>query len=177
MRAQLVWLPLAAISTSVYATTYLSVEQAQQAIFPNAELAEGFVTLTDDQRRQIEAVSGVRVASPQVRAWRVAGGGVFIVDEVIGKHDLITYAIGIDAAGSVKQLEVMTYRENYGYEIRGAGWRRQFVGRSAADVPQLAHEIKIISGATLSCTHVTDGVRRLLATYEVALKPALQPAS
>ena len=174
MRAQRVWLPLAAISisTSVYATTYLTVEQAQQAIFPGAQLTEDPVTLTDAQRRQIEAASGVRVVSPTVRAWRVAGGGVFIVDEVIGKHDLITYAIGIDAAGGLKQLEVMTYRENYGYEIRGAGWRRQFVGKTAADAPQLARDIKIISGATLSCTHVTEGVRRLLATFDVALKTA-----
>jgi hypothetical protein len=172
MRAQLLWLPLAAISTSVYATTYLTVEQAQQAIFPGAQLTEDPVTLTDAQRQQIEAASGVRVVSPTVRAWRVAGGGVFIVDEVIGKHDLITYAVGIDAAGSLKQLEVMTYRENYGYEIRGAGWRKQFVGKTASDVPRLARDIKIISGATLSCTHVTEGVRRLLATFDVALKTA-----
>jgi Na+-transporting NADH:ubiquinone oxidoreductase subunit NqrC len=27
-----------------------------------------------------------------------------------------------------------------------------------------------ISGATLSCRHVTEGVRRVLATYEVCLK-------
>jgi len=110
------------------------------------------------------------VTAPQVRAWRVAGGGFFIIDEVIGKHDQITYALGLDGDGRVKQIEVMTYRENYGYEIRGAGWRGQFVGKSADDLPHLAQQIKIISGATLSCQHVTDGVRRLLATYEVALK-------
>ena len=29
-----------------------------------------------------------------------------------------------------------------------------------------------ISGATLSCRHVTDGVKRLLATYALVLAPA-----
>ncbi|HUN94486.1 MAG TPA: FMN-binding protein [Burkholderiaceae bacterium] len=171
MRSTIAWLPVAALSTSVYATTYLDVAGAQQAIFPGASLAESFVTLSDEQRERIEKASGVHVVTRQVRAWRVAGGGVFIVDEVIGKHDAITYALGIDAAGGVKQVEIMAYRENYGYEIRGAGWRRQFAGKTASDPVRLDQDIRNISGATLSCRHVTDGVRRLLATYEVALKP------
>jgi hypothetical protein len=33
------------------------------------------------------------------------------VDEVVGKHEFITYAAGLNADGSVKQIEIMDYRE------------------------------------------------------------------
>jgi hypothetical protein len=168
--ARWMWLPTAVISSSVYATTYLTVEQAQQAIFPSAKLAEAFVTLSDAQQHAIEQKSGVRVSNKEIRAWKAADGGMFIIDQVIGKHEFIAYALGLNADGSVKQIEVLAYRESYGYEIRNPIWRRQFVGKTAAEAPALDHEIRNISGATLSCRHLTEGVKRLLATYEIAFK-------
>jgi hypothetical protein len=163
-------LPVAAVSTSVYATTYLTVEQAQQTIFPGVKLTEAFLTLSDAQRQLIERASGVNVPRKEVRVWRGSGGERFVVDEVIGKHEFITYAVGLNADGSVKQIEVIDYRESYGYEIRNERWRRQFAGKTAADPLKLDEDIRNISGATLSCRHIAEGVRRLLATYAVALK-------
>jgi len=165
-----VWLPVAAISTSVYATTYLTVEQAQQTIFPGAMLTQAFVTLTDGQKREIERRSGVDVRNKEVRLWRVSSGGHFIIDQVIGKHEYITYAIGLNGDGSVKQIEIMEYRESYGYEVRNDAWRKQFVGKTTADPVKLNEDIRNISGATLSSRHVADGVRRVLATYGVAFQ-------
>lgn len=163
-------MPVAAISTSIYATTYFSTEQAQLAIFPGAQMTQAFVTLTDAQRAEIERRTGVNVRSPEVHAWKVAGGGWFIVDQVLGKHKFITYAVGLNADGSVKQIEIMDYKESYGYEVRNAAWRNQFTAKTAAAPLKLDQDIKNISGATLSSKHVTDGVKRLLATYEVALR-------
>ena len=37
---------------------------------------------------------------------------------------------------------------------------------------KLTEDIKNISGATLSCLHVTAGVKRLLATHALVLPPA-----
>jgi Na+-translocating ferredoxin:NAD+ oxidoreductase RnfG subunit len=165
-----IWAPVAAISTSVFATTYFTVEQAQQALFPGAKLAAAPVTLTDEQKREIERRSDVNVRGREIRAWRVEGGGWFIVDEVVGKHEFITYAVALGADGSVRGIEVMDYRESYGYEIRNPAWRAQFTGKTAADPVKLDRDIRNISGATLSCKHIADGVKRLLATYEVALK-------
>jgi hypothetical protein len=165
-------LPVAALyaSSSVHATTYLTVEQAQQAIFPGGHLTPAFVTLDDAQAREIERRSGVNVRQREVRAWKVAGGGTFIVDEVLGKHEFIGYAVGLNADGSVRQIEIMDYRETYGQQIRDADWRRQFAGKTAAAPLKLERDIRNISGATLSCRHITDGVKRILATHAVALR-------
>ena len=163
-------LPAAAIVTSAYATTYLTVEEAQGAIFPGAKLIPVPLTLTNAQVREIEKRADVSVRNREPRVWRVDGGGLFIVDEVLGKHEFITYAIGLNPDGTVRAIEVMDYRESYGYEIRHEAWRWQFVGMTAADPLKLDRDIKNISGATLSCRHIADGVKRVLATYDVALK-------
>ena len=98
-----------------------------------------------------------------------ASGGWLIVDEVVGKHEFITYAVALDASGALKSVEILDYRESYGGQVRDPRWRAQFVGKRAGTPLQLGREIKNISGATLSSKHVTDGVRRLLATYAIIL--------
>jgi Na+-translocating ferredoxin:NAD+ oxidoreductase RnfG subunit len=172
---QWTWLPIIcapvpAIAVPAYAATYLTVEQAQQSIFPGQKLSQSFVTLTSEQAREIERRSDAKVRHKEVQLWKASGGGYFIVDEVVGKHEFITYAVGLNADGTVKQIEIMTYRESYGYEVRNADWRAQFVGKNASAPLKLSQDIKNISGATLSCRHITDGVKRILATYEIALK-------
>jgi uncharacterized protein with FMN-binding domain len=141
--SQWAWLPAVVVSTSAYATTYFTVEQAQKAIFPG-------LTLT---------------STGQPGVWRTSNGDYFIVDKVVGKHEYITVAIGINANGTVKQIEIMEYNESYGYEVRNAAWRAQFVGKSVGSPLQLNVDIKNISGATLSSKHITDGVKRILQKY------------
>ena len=153
-----------------YAVTYLTVAQAQQAIFPGAQLTPADVKLTDAQRKAIEKTSGVRVRHAEQKIWKVAGGGWFFLDEVIGKHEFITYAVGLNADGSVKQIEVMDYRETYGHEVRNEKWRAQFVGKTSRSRLKLDNDIKNISGATLSSRHLTDGVKRLLVLHDLVLK-------
>jgi Na+-translocating ferredoxin:NAD+ oxidoreductase RnfG subunit len=113
------------------------------------------VKLTKELRKAIEKASGVRVRLAEQKVWRVtraeARAGWFIVDEVIGKHEFITYALALNTDGSVKSVEVMDYRENYGSEIRRADWRRQFLGKRNGAKLELDEDIQNISGATLSC--------------------------
>ena len=172
-RLSTVWLlppAVLAASTSGYATEYLTVEQAQQALFPGAAFTASPVLLTAGQRQMIEKTSGVRVRAAELHAWRVGAGGWFLVDEVLGKHEFITYACGLDPRGAVVGLEILAYRETYGGEIRGAAWRAQFTGKNAASPLKLDVDIRNISGATLSSRHIADGVKRLLATHELVLK-------
>ncbi len=173
MRSNIVWLaPAVLMGSSItgHAVVYLSVEQAQAAIFPGAKLTRADLNLTPQQRKAIEKASGVTVRAPVQKVWRVEGGGWFILDEVLGKHEFITFALGINADGSVKQIEVMDYRETYGGQVRDEKWRAQFAGKRHGAHLTLDDDIKNISGATLSCRHITDGVKRLLALYDLVLK-------
>lgn len=155
---------------AAYATVYLTVEQAQQALLPGETLSPVPATLSDEQARQITKQSGVNVLRNELQIWRSGSGAWFIVDEVVGKHEFITWAIALEANGSVRQLEVMDYRETYGDQVRNEAWRRQFVGKTSADPLKLTKDIQNISGATLSCRHIADGVKRVLATWDVLLR-------
>lgn len=173
------WLAPAAIvvaaSPQCFAVQYMSLAQAQALIFSQAqEFVAAPVTLTADQIERIERQSGVNVRVPQQQVWqaRAAGNllGWVILDQVIGKHDLITYAVGINVDGSLRQFQVIEYREAYGYQVRELKWRDQFVGKTASDSLELGTDILNISGATMSCRHVTAGIKRLLVFAQVALR-------
>jgi hypothetical protein len=173
MRAKFLLLPLEAtviFAGPAFATVYLSLEQAQSLLFPGASFQPASVTLTNEQVKAIERASGVHVLNKQLRAWRVSTGGWFIADEVVGKHEFIPFALALDDQGAVKGVEILEYREAYGGQVRDPDWLRQFIGRGSGSKLKLEKDIRNISGATLSCKHVTDGVNRLLATYEIVLK-------
>lgn len=169
--------PVAVLSVpgAGYAAQYLTVEQAQKAIFgPSARFERLSVRLDKPVAGEIEKFAGVKLRFPDVPVWRAdengKPAGYFFVDEVYGKHEFITYAVGIDADGRVRQVEIMDYRETYGYQVREASWRAQFVGKSIADPLKLETDIQNISGATLSCRHVIEGVRRILAIHDRVLR-------
>jgi Na+-transporting NADH:ubiquinone oxidoreductase subunit C len=172
-------LPAAIVAAAgpAHATTYLSTQAAQRLMFPAASaFADRSVTFTPEQRKAIARASGVAVHEKGQAIWEArspAGRlGWFIVDRVLGKHELITYAVALDPTGAIRDVEILDYRETYGGEIRNEHWRRQFVGKRQGAALKLDGDIRNISGATLSCRHVTDGIKRLLATYDLLLKSA-----
>jgi len=161
----------------VIATEYLSIETAQRALFPQADrFSEVVLSLSPAQHERVAALAGPQPPHRSLRAFRALHGdqplGFVFVDEVIGKEDFITYAVSIDASGHLSAPEVLAYRESHGGEIRNAAWREQFAGRQGLDQLRVQTDIKNIAGATLSCQHVTEGVRWLMALWQVALQPA-----
>lgn len=168
-------LPLTVIAYPVYAVEYFTTEQAQIALFGDkAKLTPSYVEMNDDQRDAIEDISDVRQRWKTQKTWKAYEDGQFkgwfIIDKVIGKHEFITYATAISPKGKVLGIEVMDYRETYGDQIRHDDWRAHFVGADKHSKLKLNKDIPNISGATLSCRNVTNGVKRLLALYEVMLK-------
>jgi hypothetical protein len=160
----------------VVAADNLSVEQAQRALFPGAErFVECALSLSPAQHARVAALAGSQPPHRSLRAFQAFSGtellGYVFIDEVIGKEDFITYAASIDAAGKLGPLEVLSYRESHGGEIRNESWRRQFTGRGDLQQLRVQTDIKNIAGATLSCEHVTEGVRWLMALWQVALRP------
>ena len=171
MQARFLLIPAAAlaISTPVHATVYLSVDKAQALMFPGETLSPHSVELTDAQISAIEDASDTDVLSKNLKAWKASGGGWFIVDQVVGKHEFIPVALALDPNGAVKDIEILEYRESYGDEVRNPKWRAQFTGKRNGATLRLTEDIQNISGATLSSKHITDGVRRLLATHAIIL--------
>ena len=169
-------LPVAAVAIMVpaQATQYLSVEQAQRLCFPEAsEFVPANVIFTPADVAAIEKRSGQKVRTRGEQVWRAKTGGqlsgFFIVDYVIGKHEAIDYAVALDPQGKVRRVEILQYRESYGGEVANHDWLAQFIGKGGGDSLVPGRDITIISGATLSSRHVTEGIKRVLAIHDLLL--------
>jgi electron transport complex protein RnfG len=166
---------LVAVSPQCIAAKYMSVDQARTLIFPLAdEYVAKPVQLTPEQMQEIDRLSGVPGRTSQQQVWQAISKGKmigwFFVDQVIGKHELITYALGINADGSVRQFQIIEYLEAYGYQVRELKWRDQFVGKTIESPLQVGADVGNISGATLSVRHITDGIKRLLFLHQSVLR-------
>ena len=163
---------------SARAERYLTVDEARKLCFPAADkFEEQTLRFTEQQRKSIQKQSGIKVRNlgNHIRLARQGTNllGVLVVDHVLGKHEIIDYAVAILPTGIVAQVEILEYRESHGMEVRGEKWREQFKGKSSEAKLRLNDDIYNISGATISCRNVTEGVKRVLATYDVVLRPQL----
>lgn len=165
-------LGLAILSTPIvaHAKIYVSIEQAQKILLPNKSLTKTPIIITDDLQERMRAASSIRYPFQGERIWKAADGSWLVVDEVIGKHEMVTYAVALSPSGSILGIEILEYVESYGYEVAEPQWRKQFVGKTVHDPIKLNQDIQNIGGATLSCKHITDGVKRVTVLYDLALK-------
>jgi FMN-binding domain len=138
---------VAAAASPAYAVVYMSVGAAQKAAFPGA------TSFVEYDSRSWKAMAGDRLL------------GLVVLDHVIGKHLYIDYTVALDTGGRVKRVDILQYRESYGGEVRDSSWLGQFVGKGNGSSLSVGSDIRNISGATLSSHHVTEGVKRVLATY------------
>jgi Na+-translocating ferredoxin:NAD+ oxidoreductase RnfG subunit len=86
---------------------------------------------------------------------------------VIGKEQPITFMVAVSPEGAVRGVEVMTYRESQGSEIRSKRFRDQFVGTTLAAPLKLGRDVHGISGATLSARSTASAVKKALALTAV----------
>ena len=149
---------------------YLSVEQAQKSMFGNVVMEHKPVVVSAQVQQLMRDASSVSHPFESNRIWKTSKGDWFIVDEVVGKHEMITYAIGINADGSIKRIDVLEYKESYGDEVALPSWKDQFIGKNVNSTLKLNKDIQNVSGATLSAKHMTDGVKRIMVMYDQVLK-------
>jgi Na+-translocating ferredoxin:NAD+ oxidoreductase RnfG subunit len=178
------WLLLAAVllaATPGRAERYLTSDEAKQLCFPQADrFQEQVHQFTAEQKKAIAKQAGSPVRLRGQRYWIAYHGtnllGMLVADHVLGKHEIIDYVVALAPDGKVLQIEILEYRESHGYEIRGEKWREQFKDKTTKDKLRLHGDIYNISGATISCRNVTEGVKRVLATFALVLRPAALPA-
>jgi len=163
---------IASIPMIAQAKIYTSVEQVQKILLPNKTLTKNPIIITDDLQEKMRAASSIRYPFKGERIWKAADGSWLVIDEVIGKHEMITYAVALSPSGIILGIEILEYVESYGYEVAEPDWRKQFVGKTVSDPIKLNQDIQNIGGATLSCKHITDGVKRVTTLYDLALKNA-----
>jgi len=164
-------LGLVAGSIPLRAERFVSIPEAQRLCITNATRFEELnLRLTRDDIKAIESTTRVKVRNPAPKIWRAWQNtnllGTVWFDQVIGKHELIDYVVAVSPHGEATHVEIVEYREHYGGEVRRANWLAQFRGKTKDAPLKIGSDIYNISGATMSCQHVTEGIKRILATYQ-----------
>jgi Na+-translocating ferredoxin:NAD+ oxidoreductase RnfG subunit len=148
--------------------TLLTQEQALKVVFPKSESVQAEKkTLTEQQRQELENNTGLRFPEAEYPTFigksKGQADGYAVVLNEIGKHENITFIVGVSPKGKVLEVAVMEYRESRGEEVKEQRFLSQFKGKTSSDPIRVNQDIVNYTGATLSSYAIARGVRRALA--------------
>ena len=148
---------------------YLTKKQAFKIAFPEAdEIKKEKQWLTSDQKLSIGELCLQTITENRFTFYLgIKNGkpvGYMLIDNIIGKSFPITFMTVFNLDGTVRDVEIMVYREPQGWEVRNKSFRSQFYGKNSSTD---SRDIMSISGATLSATSITRGVYKAMAAYKV----------
>lgn len=154
---------------------FLTKKEALKVAFPGVKkVKKEKVWLTDTQTAAIQKLLGDQVKYDERRATHYFGldeadkpMGAMVIGNEIGRSYPITFMVVINLDGTVKDVEIMVYREPHGWEVRFESFLSQFFGRNGGDP---FDNINNITGATLSVRSMTKGVKKAVAEFQVIYK-------
>lgn len=157
------------------AKVFASQKQALAEAFPDADRFERrtFV-LTREQSEAIEKQAGLPAEARVVvlhvahRGDRVLGYAEIAVHKVRTQPEAMLVVLGVD--GSIRSVRIIAFHEPLDY-LPTDRWYAQFVGKKRGDGLTLGRDIHGVVGATLSAQAAADAVRRVLAYWEILLRP------
>ncbi|MEZ4333280.1 MAG: FMN-binding protein [Myxococcota bacterium] len=177
-RALLLLLALAAGLVSAppaRAKVFASQKQALAEAFPEATRIERrtFI-LSRDQAARLEALTGRPVDAKVVvihvahRDDRVIGFAEIAVHKVRTQPEAML--IVLTPEGVVRSVRIIAFHEPLDY-LPTDRWYAQLGGTKHGDRLNLGRDVHGVVGATLSAQAAVDAVRRILAYWEVLLRP------
>jgi len=148
---------------------YLTKKQALEIAFPGAdEIKKERLWPTKEEIRAIEEIYMYKIYETRFTFYTgIKNGksmGSMLIDNIIGKSFPITFMTVLNTDGTVRDVEIMVYREPQGWEVRYKSFRSQFYGK---DTSSNSNEILSISGATLSVRAIKSGVYKAMAAYKI----------
>jgi hypothetical protein len=160
----------------IEAKTYLTQSQAIQAVFLASRVERKTVFLTKDQMAQIESLAGVKPDSSIVSYYvaRRADGveGIAFFDRRIVRTMPVVYIAVVRPSGELDRVEILSFDEPEDY-LPPSPWLKLYRGRVLNNDLALGRGIPHITGASLTSQAMNDGIRLILATYQVAVKESV----
>ncbi len=156
---------------------YLTKKEAFALAFPDADqIKKEKKWLTDTQREAIGNILGEEYKERRVTFYFGLDKegqpiGAMVIGNEIGRSYPITFLVVINLDGTVKDVEIMVYREPHGWEVRFESFLSQFFGRGASNP---FDDINNITGATLSVRSMTKGVKKAVAEFHVLFKDKIE---
>lgn len=162
------------------AKVFASQNQALREAFPDATRIErdSHVVLGSEMKRIRSLTRDDELKKVVVlhTAWKdetILGFAHIDVHNVRTKPEAFLVVLAPD--GVVRSVRILAFHEPLDY-LPTDDWYGQFAGKTQSDRLRVGGDVHGVVGATLSTRAAAEGVRRMLAYYEVLLKPSM-PAS
>ena len=158
------------------ATVHLSRDQALALAFPRAHTETMSWVLTDAQTRAVAQRAKVKVRSKLLAATAgfrgdtLAGVAFFDSRTVRTMPGVFMVVVGPDT--TIARIDVVAFHEPPDYRP-ASRWLGLFGRHRLDDGLWAGHDIRHLSGATLSARAVTESARLALAAYELVVAPDL----
>ena len=165
------------VASNLKAQLMRTQEDALKLAFPTAKVERLTVFLTETQVEQIQKLAHVKLESKLVTYYvgrsgsEIAGFAFFEKNTVRTKEEIFMVVLNPD--GSVRFVEMLAFYEPFDY-LPTSRWLKLFGGKSLTDGLWPGREIHNITGATLTARAVTLGVRKVLATFKLAVHPEIE---
>ncbi len=157
---------------AAWATVLITVDEALALAFPDSATERQTLFLSGEQRDRVAKDSGAEVSSSLATRYvargadgAVRGWAYLDTHRVRTLPETVMVVLGAD--GTVRRVEVVTFREPLEYMPR-RGWYEQYEGQKLDDDLALKRDIRPVTGATLTARATTEAVRRVLAIHAVA---------
>ncbi|MCZ6597813.1 MAG: FMN-binding protein [Planctomycetota bacterium] len=153
---------------------FLTVGEALKLAFPKCEIERSTVFLTKDQKRRVEKLAKVdlatRIVFPYVakRDGKVVGTAWFDTHRVRTLNETVMFVV--DPNQRIQRFELLSFAEPQDYIPRG-NWYDQLKGRKLDAELNLKRGIKGVTGATLTAKATVKAARRTLALQAVLFPP------
>ena len=158
------------------AKVFASQQQALDEAFPDASRIDRRTVLL----RKQDVAKIIAITHEKAQAKVVVLHTAYKDDELIGYANIDVHNVRtkpealmvvLTPAGTVRSVRILAFHEPLDY-LPTERWYAQFVGKSMQDGLHVGRDVHGVVGATLSAHAAADGVRRMLAYWEVLLRPA-----
>jgi hypothetical protein len=148
-------------------SVYMTTEQFIQSSFPVKKPTPQVIWLNAALKAEISKFLYRPYRGLRVRYWQQDHRSAWIFDE-IGKERPITIGLIINQQ-KIESIEILTYRESRGAEVRYSMFTNQFKGIELKESVKLSQHIDGITGATLSVKAVKRATTLALYLNQQAL--------
>jgi hypothetical protein len=165
-------------SQLAFSQVFMKQEEALRLTFPQADKIERrTLFLTNEQVTEIQKLARSKLESKIVIYYRATQPGRILncafFETTIVRTKPATVMVVINPDSSLRLVKILSFYEPQDY-LPGSRWFALFQNRFLTDGLWPSRDIHHISGATLSVQAITLTVRRLLATYVVAISKELE---
>ena len=156
-----------AIASTLGVSQVYTTKNEALALYLGEKNERHTIFLTDGQVKTIQQKAKAKVESKIVTYYSSQKGYAFFESRTVRTMPA-TFIVVVNAAGNIRAVEMLAFYEPEDY-LPPKKWMGTFEHKTIDDDLWLKRGVYNISGATLSAQAITESVRKILATYQIAI--------